>query len=295
MFLRKQMMESISTVFQAHENTSLFLVDIGVWGFRDLLKKYPERAFNIGIFEDGTISVAAGMALSGMVPFVYGISPFILGRAYEQLKLDFCYQGVGGNFFATGAAYDFSTLGYSHYCQEDVDLVKSLPRMEVLAPGTPDEFKRLFDAAWNNGQPTYYRLSDHCNKTSVPVSFGKAAVIKQGKRGTVIAVSTMLDIVLEACNDLDVTVLYYTTLEPFDHGALKKTTSCNHVLLCEPHYSGSLTRDIQESFEGEAVRIETLGMPREINRTYGTKQEKDVAMNFTAQEVRRRAVAMMVD
>jgi len=291
--LRKQMMESIWTIFQEHENTSLFLVDIGVWGFRDLLREYSERAFNIGIFEDGTISVAAGMALSGMVPFVYGISPFILGRAYEQLKLDFCYQGVGGNFFATGAAYDFSTLGYSHYCQEDVDLVKSLPRMELLAPGTPCELKILFDAAWNNGQPTYYRLSDHCNKTNVPVSFGKAAVVKQGKRGTVIAVSTMLDIVLEACNDLDVTILYYTTLEPFDHETLKATTLRNRVLLCEPQYSGSLTRDVQESFEGEAVRIDVLGMPREINRTYGTKQEKDMAMNFTAQEARKRAVAMI--
>jgi Transketolase, C-terminal subunit len=287
------MMESISAVIQEHENTSLFLVDIGVWGFRNLLKEYPERAFNIGIFEDGTISVAAGMALSGMVPFVYGISPFILGRAYEQLKLDFCYQGIGANFLATGAAYDFSTLGYSHYCQEDVDLVKSLPRMELLAPGTPDEFKCLFDAAWNNGQPTYYRLSDYCNKNSVPVWFGKAAIIKQGKMGTVIAVSTMLDIVLEACNDLDITILYYTTLEPFDHETLRQATSRNCILLCEPHYSGALTRDVQESFGGEAVRIDVLGMPREINRTYGTKKEKDMAMNFTVQEVRKRALAMI--
>jgi len=288
-------MESISTIFQDYENTSLFLVDIGVWGFRNLLKQYPGRAFNVGIFEDGTIGVAAGMALMGMIPFVYGIAPFILGRAYEQLKLDFCYQGVGGNFFTTGAAYDFSTLGYSHYCQEDVDLVKSLPRMELLAPGTPNEFKCLFDATWDNGRPSYFRLSDYCNKINVPISFGKAAVLKQGQCGTVVAVSTMLDIVMEACRDLDVTVLYYTTLEPFDYETLKETTLCNRVFLCEPHYAGSLVRDVHEAFRGEAVQIEVLGMPREINRTYGTKEEKDLAMNFTVQNVRQQVMMMIRD
>ena len=174
--MRRQMIKSVSEVLEKNSDTALLLVDIGVWGFREVLKKYPARAVNCGIFEDGMISVAAGLSLGGVLPFVYGISPFILGRAYDQLKLDFCYQKLAGNFFTTGAAYDFSTLGYSHYCAEDIELVRTLIGMEFIAPGSPAEFENLFDATWNDGKPTYYRLSDHCNKKSVEVSFGKANI-----------------------------------------------------------------------------------------------------------------------
>ena len=216
------MINSVSKVIEENENTALFLVDIGVWGFRDVLKKYPARAFNCGIFEDGMVSVAAGMSLAGITPFIYGISPFILGRAYDQLKLDFCYQNLAGNFITTGAAYDFSKLGYSHYCPEDIELARTMPGLEFIAAGTPKEFEKLFAETWNDGKPSYYRLSDYCNKFDAEVSFGKATVIKKGSKGTVIAVSTMLDAVMEACNDIDVTILYYTTLTPFDAVTLRQ-------------------------------------------------------------------------
>ena len=286
MSLRKQMMDSVSGVLRTHENTSLLLVDIGVWGFRDILKEFPERAFNIGVFEDGMVSVAAGLALSGITPFVYGISPFILGRAYEQLKLDFCYQGVGGNFIATGAAYDFSTLGYSHYCQEDVDLVKTLPGMELIAPGTPREFASLFDMTWNDGKPTYYRLTDHCNREDIPVTFGKASVIQKGTKATVIAVGTMLDAVMEACRDEDVTVLYYTTLLPFDYETLAENCPSGRILLCEPHYMGALAYEVYAALPNRSIMLQVLGMPREIYRKYGKKQDKDENLGLTAVSVK---------
>ncbi len=118
--MRKAMQKAVSETITCNSKTALFLIDIGVWAFRDLLNEYPERVKNIGIFEPGTIGVAAGLALSGITPIVYGISPFIVQRSLEQLKLDFVYQNVGGNFITTGASYDFSTLGYSHYCPEDI-------------------------------------------------------------------------------------------------------------------------------------------------------------------------------
>ena len=282
------MIRSVSNVLEKYDDTCLFLVDIGVWGFREVLQKYPARAMNSGIFEDGLISVAAGMSLAGMTPFVYGISPFILGRAYEQLKLDFCYQKLAGNFFTTGAAYDFSKLGYSHYCPEDLELAQTLPGMEFIAPGTPEEFKKLFDATWNDGKPTYYRLSDHCNTNNIEVSFGKATVIKMGNQATIIAVSTMLDAVLEACKDADVTILYYTTLLPFDAETLRKHSSSGKILVCEPHFEGALLPQTCSALKDRSFKIDCLGVPRKILRSYGTKQEKDLAFNLTATGVSTR-------
>ena len=293
MSLRSMMIQCVSDVVKREENTALFLVDIGVWGFRDLLRSCPNRAINAGIFEDGMISVVAGMSLEGITPFVYGISPFILGRAYEQLKLDFCYQKIGGNFITTGAAYDFSTLGYSHYCQEDLDLVRTLPGMEFLAPGSPEEFRRLFEVAWKDGNPTYFRLSDHCNKNSMEVIFGKATVVKQGTKATIIATGTMLDPVLEVCCEEDVTLLYYTTLQPFDAETLRANCSSNKILLVEANYEGALSAEVIKAMQGRSIRIYSIGMPRTICRTYGTKQEKDKALGLDITEIKQNLKSLL--
>ena len=177
--MRKAMITSVSEMIKNENDTALFLVDIGVWAFRDILKNYPERALNIGIFEDGMISLVAGMALNGIIPTIYGISPFIINRAMEQLKLDFAYQKLQGNFITTGAAYDFSTLGYSHYCPEDLGTISMIPDFEFIAPGTASEFSKLFSETHRNGHSTYYRSSDHVNKTSIDVDFGKVKAKKQ--------------------------------------------------------------------------------------------------------------------
>lgn len=286
--MRKAMQEAVRNVIETHEDTALLLIDIGVYPFRDLLERYPGRAKNIGIFEPGTISLAAGLSLAGIVPVVYGISPFIVQRCLEQLKLDFVYQQTGGNFITTGAAYDFSTLGYSHFCPEDAATLRLLPGMEILMPGTPQQFTALFRACWNDGRPSYLRMTDHCNQTQVDVEFGKAAVLKRGERATVIAVAEQLDATLAACKDLDVTVLYYTTLAPFDGETLRREHRGGKVFVSAPLYEGTLWPEIVQALQGESVEIGGAQVPLEILRTYGRKEEKDAALGLDAAGIRRK-------
>ena len=144
--MRKVMQNCVRQFIESKKNTALLLVDIGAWPFHELLEKYPDRAKNVGVFEPGTVSLAAGLSLSGIVPTVYGISPFLTQRALEQIKLDFAYQKTKGNFIVTGASYDFSTLGYSHYCPEDVATLRLIPEIEILTPGTPTQFETLWNA-----------------------------------------------------------------------------------------------------------------------------------------------------
>ncbi len=273
--MRRAMVRDVSSMIRNEEDTSLFLVDIGVWAFRDILKDYPARAMNIGIFEDGMVSLAAGMALGGIIPTVYGISPFIVNRAMEQLKLDFAYQGLQGNFITTGAAYDFSTLGYSHYCPEDLGVISMIPGFEFVAPGTAAEFSRLFGQTRRDGHPTYYRLSDHVNKAEAEVEFGKATVIQTGSRATVVAVSTMLDTVLEAYAGEDVSILYYTTLLPFDRETLREHYNGGRILLYEPHYEGTLLYEVYKTFPDRPLQVSCTGVRREILRNYGSKEQND--------------------
>lgn len=291
--MRKAMIKAVGEMIKNENDTSLFLVDIGVWAFRDILRDYPDRAMNIGIFEDGMISLAAGMSLGGIIPTVYGISPFIVNRAMEQLKLDFAYQKLQGNFITTGASYDFSTLGYSHYCPEDIGTISMIPGFEFIAPGTASEFTKLFSETRRDGHPTYYRLSDHVNTTDVDVEFGKAAVIQSGKRATVIAVSTTLDMVLEACKGKDVSILYYTTLLPFDRQTLREHYNGGKILLCEPHYEGTLAYEVYKTFEDKPVQLSCVGVKREILRKYGTKAENDVYNGLTAEQIADRLALLI--
>ncbi len=291
--MRKAMQAAVREMIEEYADTALLLIDIGAFPMRELLRKYPDRVKNIGIFEPGTVGIAAGLALAGITPTVYGISPFIVQRSLEQLKLDFVYQNIGGNFITTGAAYDFSTLGYSHYCPEDMATLRLLPGMELLAPGTPEQFETLFRACRFDGRPSYFRMTDHCNKTQVDVEFGRAAVLKRGRRATVIAVAEQLDATLEACAGADVTVLYYTTLAPFDAGTLRREYAGGAVFVSAPLYTGSLYADIASALDGEPVRLGGAEIPLEVLRTYGRKADKDAALGLDAKGIAQRLNAFL--
>ncbi len=285
--MRAAMQKCVKAFIENDIHSALLLVDIGVWPFRDLLDKYPKRVKNIGIFEPGTVSLAAGLSLSGILPTVYGISPFIAQRALEQIKLDFAYQKVRGNFIVTGASYDFSTLGYSHYCPEDAVTLSFIPGVEIVAPGTPTQFEVLWESCHNNNNPTYFRMTDHCNVNDCNIEFGKATVLKRGKHGTVICVAEMMDKVLEAARNMDVTVLYYSTIAPFDGETLRSELVNEKLFICAPFYKGSLMPHISEALAEEKVSVKENGIPLEIPRNYGTKEEKDNFYGLTTNQIEK--------
>lgn len=273
--MRRAFLKRVADMIRNEADTVFFTVDIGMWAIRDVLAEFPDRCMNVGIYEDGMFSIAAGMAGRGLVPTIFGIQPYLIERTLEQIKMDLAYQKLGVNVIGTGAAVDYSKYGYSHYCAEDVQLIKMIPGCEFVAPGTAKQFLQLFDAAYRNGHPTFFRVSDHPNMRYDPdVRFGKAEVMKTGSRATVLAVSVMLDAVMEACADEDVTVLYYTTLEPFDRETLAENCPSGKLLIVEPEYEGSLLHDVHKALPGRALRVEHVAFPREIFRNYGTYDEK---------------------
>lgn len=284
--MRRAFLNRVGEMIKQEPDTTFFTVDIGMWAIRDVLAQYPDRCTNVGIYEDAMISIAAGMARKGLIPTVFGIQPYLIERTLEQIKMDLAYQKLGVNVIGTGAAVDYPKYGYSHYCAEDVTIIKQIPGCEFIAPGTAREFISLFDQTYRNGHPTFYRVSDHPNtEYEMDVQFGKANIVQEGSKATVIAVSVMLDEVMKACKGKDVTVLYYTTLEPFDRETLASNCESGKILICEPEYKGSLLYDVVETFPGRALQIEQVAFPREIFRNYGTYDEKMAHYGLTAENV----------
>tara|TARA_B100000959_G_scaffold260478_1_gene296991 strand:+ start:109 stop:609 length:501 start_codon:yes stop_codon:yes gene_type:complete len=138
----------------------LLVCDMG-FGVTDSFKaEFPDRIFNIGIMEQGTVGIAAGMAMSGLTPIVYSIVNFLAFRAIEQIRNDVVNQGLNVKFIATGVNNYFKFLGDSHCCGEDDKKIMELIKLKVYDPySSPDiDFSQMLDEWLNDSQPGYLRL-----------------------------------------------------------------------------------------------------------------------------------------
>ena len=270
------------------ERLVLLLGDIGVFGFRNAFKQYPERAYNIGICEQAMTSLAAGLSMEGLIPVLHSIAPFVVERCYEQLKIDLCYQHLAANIVSVGASYDYAALGCTHHCPGDISILQALPGMQIVIPGHASEFDRLFNSAYSNSSPTYFRLSERSNQENYDVEFGKARIIKSGDKATIIAVGSILDMVIEAVQDLDVCVLYYTTVSPFDDYTLRENCKSGKIVLMEPYYSGNMINDIHATLGEKSISIKSVGVPNKFLTDYGKVEEHDVSIGLTPSNVRKQ-------
>jgi len=287
--------EVVSDLIETDQNTALILADIGKANSLDALESFPERVINLGIMEQTAVSLAAGFALEGFHPIVHSIAPFVTERPFEQIKDDFCYQGLGGTLISIGASYDYGTDGMTHHGCADVPILKTLPRMQICVPGTPDEFEALLRQTYSNGAPTYIRTSTQQNNASRPANFGKLHLERAGRDGVVVAVGPMLDRTLAAVEDMDLTVLYATTVAPFDEETLRNAVAkaSTNVILVEPYYEGGLVQNIARALQAIPARIEAIGVPRRVLERYGPPERHDEELGLTAEGIRTRIASFL--
>jgi len=285
--MRKQFVTTISNIMSKDDDLCLLLGDIGVFGFKKCFEDFPDRTYNIGILEQATIGLASGMSKANMIPVVHTIAPFIVERALEQLKDDFGYQNLNGNFVSIGNSYDYTGLGCTHHCPGDILILSSIPNMQIISPGNSEEFNSLFLQSYNNGSPTYFRLSEYEHNLDFKVVFGEANIIKEGNKALIVCYGNMLGLVYEAVKDLDITLLYYSTIAPFDNKALKRYFN-NNIIICEPFYEGSTNYFINKILEGFNYKLTNIGIPREFILNYGKKTQIDEILGLNSESIKTR-------
>jgi len=269
----------------------LLLGDIGVFGFRNAFRLHSDRTYNIGICEQAMTGLAAGLAKEQLLPVIHSIAPFVVERCFEQLKVDLCYQRLPAKIVSVGASYDYASLGCTHHCPGDVAILRNLPGMEIVVPGTPAEFDRLFRSRYASESPGYFRLSEGRHTETTSVEFGRAEVLRRGHQGTIVAVGPMLSSVLEASREMDVSVLYYTTLAPFDAATLRENSASGAIAVVGPFYEDTLTPDIMAAVNGRATRLLSIGIPRRFLTNYGKAATHDKDCALTAPQLNARLQA----
>ena len=131
---RREIVDVIVPYAREDKKIVLLVCDMGFGVTDGFQKEFPDRIFNMGIMEQGTVGIAAGMAMAGLIPIVYSIVNFIAYRAFEQIRNDVILQNLNVKFIATGVNDYFEFLGPSHCCGEDDKKIMELIKMRVFDP-----------------------------------------------------------------------------------------------------------------------------------------------------------------
>ncbi|WP_413810531.1 transketolase family protein [Streptomyces sp. OE57] len=296
--MRERFAAVASRLLDDDPRLAVVLAEIGKDGFTDAARAHPDRVINVGIREQLLIGVGGGLALTGMRPILHTFASFLVERPFEQVKLDFGHQGVGGVLVSAAGSYDWPAGGHTHMAPGDVALLDTLDGWTVHVPGHPDEAETLLrDAAAAGDDSVYVRLSAHSNSAPRDIVPGRFLTVREGRRGVVIAVGPMLDGVLTAVDGLDVTVLYATTVRPFDERAVRATAGAAaggvDVVLVEPYLAGTSTAAVNDALADRPHRVLGLGIPRRELRRYGTIDEHLAGQGLDPVALRERISAFL--
>ena len=259
------------------------VADNGAIVFDRFRKDHPERFINFGIAEANMISVAAGLAACGKIPFAYTIAGFLTMRAYEQIRNDVCLQRMNVKLVGIGAGFAYSDLGPTHHTVEDLALMRILPGMTIFAPCDPQEARRVtFTAAQIDG-PVYIRLatggSPRVYDMEMPFEIGKAVSLHEGNDLSIVTTGHIVPEVLSAVRELDadgiqVRLLHYPTVKPFDEATLLDAADRTGLILTVEEHSvyGGLGGIVSEILaeHGSGAVCKRLGLWDRFPAGYGS-------------------------
>ncbi len=208
-------------------------------------KAYPDRHFNCGIAEGNMMSVAAGLAASGLTPFASSFAMFASGRAFEQIRNSIGYPALNVKIGASHGGMSVGEDGASHQCCEDFALMRSIPGMVVICPADGVEAEAATKAAYEHNGPVYLRMG----RLAVPVfheegfqfTIGKGEVMRDGDDIAIIANGLMVYEAIQAGEKLaekgiNARIINMSTIKPLDEElVLKAAKECGKIITCEEH------------------------------------------------------------
>ncbi|MFB7550246.1 transketolase family protein [Streptomyces sp. NPDC056154] len=295
--MRDRFISTTSQLLDEDPRLALVLAEISRDGFEGAERAHPDRVVNVGIREQLLVGAGAGIALTGLRPIVHTFASFLVERPFEQVKLDFGHQGVGGVLVSAGASYDWPAGGFTHMAPGDVALLDTLDGWTIQVPGHPDEAEALLRKAAAGDDRVYVRLSLQSNDRARPVGATAGFLtVREGTGGVVIAVGPMLDNVLAATEGLDASVLYATTVRPFDGAGLRRAAGdrgAADVVIVEPYLAGTSIAAVNDALVELPHRVLGLGVGRTELRKYGQMDEHLAAHGLDARGLRERIGAFL--
>ncbi|UPY36824.1 transketolase C-terminal domain-containing protein [Sediminicoccus sp. KRV36] len=207
--------------------------DIGNRLFDKFRAAHPSRFINCGVAEQNMMGLAAGMAMSGLRPVTYTITPFVTTRCLEQIRTDACYHNVPVTVVSVGAGLAYAGLGPTHHACEDISFLRSIPNMTVICPGDAWEVRAALRAVMQQDGPAYIRMGKKGEPLIHPgvipdFKIGRAITMREGTDVCLLSTGNILPEALHAAEDLaqhgvSAQVVSFHTVKPLDQDRLRES------------------------------------------------------------------------
>lgn len=227
--MRNAFADEITKIGAKDARVTLLSGDIGNKLFDNFKAQNQNRFYNCGVAEGNMMGMAAGMALSGLKPVVYTITPFTTTRCFEQIRVDVCYHEAPVVIVGTGAGLSYASLGPTHHSLEDIAILRTLPEMTVLCPCDQLELRSALRAALAHDGPVYMRIGKknepQIHQQLPDVNIGEAITIKDGNDVCLISTGNIMPVVIDAANKLEeqgisTRIESFHTVKPLDENKL---------------------------------------------------------------------------
>ena len=275
--MRKIFPIAVEELMKKDKKIFCLMGDIGIFSFRNIFKKFEERILNMSTMEQTMIGFGAGLSKAGYIPIIHSITPFLVLRALEQIKIDFVYNKLSCNIVSVGASNDYAKLGTTHHCFEDISVLSNYEDINLFLPSNPQEFRYLLQKNYKNNSVNYFRISGNINKKI----FKNNSFIKNNKnKKLIIIVGNAINSEIFSNKNVD---LYYIN-NISKNINLKFIKKYKSIVIIEPYYGSILERKIRKKRFLNA-KILSIGYEKTIVHNYGSKITQDKYLKFDEKNI----------
>ena len=287
--MRNAFAREVTKLVKKNNNLVLLSGDIGNKLFDNFKAIAPDNFINCGIAEANMMGVASGLALSGLKPIVYTITPFTTTRCLEQIRIDACYHNVPVIIVGTGSGLSYASLGPTHHSLEDFAIFRAIPNITILAPADEVELQECLKGALKMNSPVSKKMKNFKIGSSIKHSKGKDVCL--------IGCGTLMPEVLKAAQMLrekkiSCRVESFHTIKPLDTKTLTSIfNSVKVVSIVEEHsIIGGLSGAISEWYSSSKAKrkntsVLKFGVKDEFMHEVGSQAYARKKYGLTARDI----------
>jgi transketolase len=304
--MRTAFINTLLDLAARHQRITLVVGDLGFGVAEPFARRFPDRFINAGVAEQNMTGIAAGLALSGRIVFIYSIANFPTLRCLEQIRNDVCYHAANVKIVSVGGGFAYGALGVSHHATEDIAIMRALPQMTVIAPGDPLETQMATAALTVHPGPAYLRLGRAgeplVHSKNIDFTIGKAVQLLDGGDLTLISTGAMLHDVFSAAatlerQDIHARVLSVHTIKPVDEGAIVAAARETAAILTVEEHSiigglGSAVAEVLAEHPECRIPFKRLGLPSQFTSLVGTQTFLKQAHFLSAKDIADSALQL---
>ena len=286
--MRNTFIKTLAELAQTNPDIFLICGDLGYSVLEVFADNFPDRFLNVGIAEQNMMGVATGLSMEGYNVFTYSIGNFPTLRCMEQIRYDICYHNANVKVVAVGGGYAYGPLGVSHHTTEEIGMLRTIPNLQVTAPGDPAEVAGVTDYFTKHKGPGYIRLNKTGEKIihAEPVIFTAPSAISVIEHHHPIAICATGDMVGYAhryiCdNGLNADLFSFPFVSPVDLQKIKTIgANYSHIITLEEHqlnagFGSAILETLNDLISAGALtqfpKVKRIGIPNQFVGYAGTQ------------------------